>query len=399
MANCSVIDEQRNTTDIWLKGILTSEQANNYQFLNKSITDDSESLFENIFHSNDELENGELPNAMEFVSVECDMLFESDFDITDDRSFNNGSLSEKKCRNKKRNGHSSQKNSVFPLLYPVPAISELFRYRSVDVYQRTNKDGPYVKIFNSESIDDKSSDVCVNGIKPDDFTSGTAIKDKDCDVCGRLFSAQDFETHVQQDHMEGTLYKCEVCQSKFKDKKELILHRILHVNVMGKPYPCSVCKERFTNKTALKNHYQDHSSVKDVRSELCVQKFEAKSEDAACRKSCSAEKGYKCQYCHKTFMYKVQCSSHEKLHTSDSLTKCSECDGTFTIRQMVIHQKKHIKGKLYQCEKCGATFRARSSLWSHKKSHLGRKSRECPDCGSMFRKSSALKKHRKAHHD
>ncbi|XP_068208729.1 zinc finger imprinted 3-like [Palaemon carinicauda] len=393
MADLTIIHEQRNPADVWLKGILTSRGGDDFN--PEEVKNHLDS-----FAFEDDLAEKDLPNAMEFVSVECNMLFDSDFNMNNDTRLGERSVRKKKHKSKKnRYGKSSKKNAVFPLLYPLPLISELFRYRNVDVYKRSNKDGPFIKIFPSESINEKGNcdleettiiDDC------DESVNVKRVKDMECDICGRQLLPQDLEAHLQQEHMEGIFFKCEVCKKKFTEKKYLIAHRILHVNVVGRPYPCSLCHERFTNKTALKNHSQSHHTFnKDVHSEfsnLALQTYDKEQ-------TAGNKKEFQCQHCEKSFTYKVQCTSHEKLHSGNIIVKCDDCDDTFNVKQMVNHQRKHSKGKPYQCDKCGAAFRARSSLWSHKKSHFGHKPRECPDCGSMFWKSSALKKHKKTHHE
>lgn len=353
--------------------------------------------------------NEEIPDAVEFLSIECDTILEPDCNLeTGDH------LDFKNRRGKRQKGRirtfaaPQGSNPVLPIFYQVPFIAELFRYRSVDVYRRMCKDGPFVKIFNPESFVPnglKESKMNVKHELGDAAHRGSVYREEgkgkhEHTVPGRPFSKTRSMKNHTRNHVDYVIDKCSICHQQFNDKNTFMKHMSTHMSAAGKLYPCTVCEARFTNKASLKSHIQRHFCLKSVQCQFCDEKFSSNSQYVIHKRIHTNEKPYHCQYCEKTFTYKFQFDNHEKTHTDQGLLKCDECEATFMQRQaLVVHKRKHTGERPYKCDKCSAAFRARSYLWAHKKCHMDRKPRECPDCGSQFWKSSTLKKHRKIEHN
>ncbi|XP_045584582.1 gastrula zinc finger protein XlCGF57.1 [Procambarus clarkii] len=340
----------------------------------------------------------EMPDAVEFLSVECDMILEPDCHLE-----TNGTHPSYKNGQEKGDKKMIQ-NPAMPILYQIPFISELFRYRDVDVYKRTCKDGPFVKIFNPEkkirrNYVKNKHDNHNNLVVP---VYGEKGKDKlySCTENERVSIKEKDTEDLMKDQMNNMPSKCEVCHMQFMNKNALMIHKLTHTIVVGKSYPCTVCKATFRSKTLLRSHIQRHFCLKSVQCQFCDKKFQSNNQLIVHQRIHIGERPFQCQHCEKNFTYKFQFDSHQKVHVGKSLLKCEYCDDTFTQKQaLIVHERKHTGEKPFKCEKCGAAFRVRSYLRAHKKCHMDRKPRECPDCGSQFWKSSSLKKHRKAEHD
>nr|XP_053647754.1 zinc finger protein 674-like [Cherax quadricarinatus] len=374
------------------------EEENKEEVVEEAVEEEEGNIPSNDPHTCKE----EMPNAVEFLSVECDMILEPECDLEtgNQASYRNGRHKMDKVQ---ASAIQSDSDPVFPILYHIPFISKLFRYRDVDVYRRTCKDGPFVKIFIPESSfsnslkrrstrvkhannkNNQEGDKCENGKNIYEYVENR-----------RLTS----EERGLKDQVNDSPSKCEVCQKQFMDKSALMVHKLSHIIVSGKSYPCTVCEATFTNKSLLRSHIKRHFCLKNVQCQFCDKKFQSNSQFIIHQRIHIGEKPFQCQYCEKSFTYKFQFDSHQRIHVGKSLLKCEYCDATFSQKQALIeHERKHTGEKPFKCEKCSATFRVRSYLGAHKKCHMDRKPRECPDCGSQFWKSSALKKHRKAEHD
>ncbi|XP_071533422.1 uncharacterized protein [Panulirus ornatus] len=349
----------------------------------------------------------EMPNAVEFLSIECDTILEPDCNLE------TGNHLDFKGQGKRQKGRIQTfvapqgSNPMLPIFYQLPLIAELFRYRGVDVYRRMCKDGPFVKIFHPESFISnglKESKMKVKHELDDASRLGREHKEESKGNCepsipGRPFTKSRSIKNHTRNHTDHVISNCDICRKQFTDKNLYMKHMSTHVSAVGKSYPCTVCEARFTNQASLKSHIQRHFSLKNVQCQFCDKKFPNNSQYIIHKHIHVGEKPYHCQHCEKTFTYKFQFDNHEKTHTDKGLLKCDECKASFSKRQaLVIHKRKHTGEKPYKCDKCSAAFRARSYLRAHKNCHTERKLRECPTCGSQFWKSSTLKKHIKAEH-
>ncbi|KAG7172302.1 gastrula zinc finger protein XlCGF52.1-like [Homarus americanus] len=349
----------------------------------------------------------DISDAVEFLSVECDMILEPECDLQTDNhvSYKGGRGKRDKVRTSAAPRGS---NTVLPIIYQLPLIAELFRYRDVDVYKRTCKDGPFVKIFNPVSSVSKNAKRSKHRVKRtlNNNVHGLGVVSQEdtgnvsCTELEISFSGEGDANDESQGHVDDPPNKCEICQKQFLDKNALMTHKLTHIIVTGKSYPCTVCEAKFTSKVYLRAHIQRHFCLKSVQCQFCDETFQTNNQYVIHQRVHVDEKPFQCQYCEKAFSNKFQFDNHEKTHAGKGLLKCEYCDATFTQKQaLVVHERKHTGEKPFKCEKCGAAFRVRSYLRAHKKCHMDRKPRECPDCGSQFWKSSALKKHRKAEHD
>lgn len=72
-----------------------------------------------------------------------------------------------------------------------------------------------------------------------------------CKYCGRMFKHQNLETHYKI-HRNERNHKCDMCESSFIGKGDLIVHTRLHTG--ERPYKCKICNENFIANTNLNKH-------------------------------------------------------------------------------------------------------------------------------------------------
>jgi ribosomal protein S14 len=53
-------------------------------------------------------------------------------------------------------------------------------------------------------------------------------KNEECSVCGRSFvTRRELKAHIGLKH-EPQLFRCDLCQSKFKTQQQVTIHRVIH---------------------------------------------------------------------------------------------------------------------------------------------------------------------------
>ena len=89
------------------------------------------------------------------------------------------------------------------------------------------------------------------------------------EVFSRKGSLKRKENSYQE--MEGLLLQCDHCQKKFKQKKELNLHKKRHLKL--KPFPCQLCEKSFIQAKDLRAHQYIHNGEKPFPCNLCEKYF------------------------------------------------------------------------------------------------------------------------------
>ena len=152
-----------------------------------------------------------------------------------------------------------------------------------------------------------------------------------CSECGKQFkSGIHLKQHVKYVHSEARKWSCDKCDTKFKQKRDLKVHKLKKHNI-------SYSKEDYDEKKS--DSYGE----------------------------------YKCTECEATFNYKKNLNSHSKnKHAIRENFKCDSCDSSFrNKRTLAAHKRsKHVPGVAgFSCSKCGKTFSEKRSLSRHSKSH------------------------------
>ena len=94
----------------------------------------------------------------------------------------------------------------------------------------------------------------------------------DCDVCFKILGSKDSLEYHKRIHR--IVHKCIVCDEKFKSKKDLKDHKILHGE---RPFECETCHGTFTTNRGLVEHRRRHTGEKPYGCDFCDKTFRKKS--------------------------------------------------------------------------------------------------------------------------
>lgn len=314
--------------------------------------------------------------AVEFLSVECDMIFEPDCDLETECQVDS-EQDEEQARDGTTSPACLSPSPNPPVAHTPLSVSELFRGRNVGVYSRSDPGDPFVLIF-----DPTLQAPVENG------EAGEGGK-------GRWSSPEEDGEEAKSDGQGRGCRRparCSVCHKQFRTRGCLVTHSLTHVQPStDPPPPCPVCSAALPSRAALKIHVRRHFSMQT----------------------------YQCPGCPQRHLTRTQLLVHQQLHTTQrhhtpttpSLPStplpCQGQEGLDSppeVKPQPTKEASHTQEPDLRCERCDATFPTRTALWAHRKCHRERRHRrrrrhECPECGSQFWRSSALKKHRRAEHD
>lgn len=330
--------------------------------------------------------------AVEFLSVECDMIFEPECDLEtecqeddcQEGGEGNGSL----C-------HTPSPRPAHP--NTPPPIDDLFRGRNVGVYRRSDPRDPFILIFDPTLQSPIKEDKDIGCGEGEGEGKGAWSSPEE--------NGEEEGVDVGEESGEGRCrrpVRCQVCRKQFRTHGCLVTHELIHLLPSpGPPPPCPVCAAALPSRAALKIHVRRHFSGRT----------------------------HQCPTCHQCHLTHTQLMMHQQLHSTyehhnHHNTVATSTPNTPTLSptqpqaQESVHtppecqpkvptpqEKSHTSVPDLCCDRCDATFSSRSALHSHRRTHRERhrhrrrRRHECPECGSQFRRSSMLKKHRKAEHD
>lgn len=75
-----------------------------------------------------------------------------------------------------------------------------------------------------------------------------------CKYCGKTFKYQNLENHYKI-HKNDRCHKCDMCDSSFIQKSDLVIHTRLHSG--ERPFKCKICDENFIANTNLNKHMKN----------------------------------------------------------------------------------------------------------------------------------------------
>ncbi|ESO83366.1 hypothetical protein LOTGIDRAFT_55210, partial [Lottia gigantea] len=78
-----------------------------------------------------------------------------------------------------------------------------------------------------------------------------------CDICGRAFNFLiSMKTHRLAKHLKEKPHRCEICDARFSDPRNLKRHKRIHENSF--PYCCEICGKVFRHSNTMKDHMVKH---------------------------------------------------------------------------------------------------------------------------------------------
>lgn len=314
--------------------------------------------------------------AVEFLSVECDMIFEPDCDLETECQVDS-EQEEEQTRDRTASPSCLSPSPRPPAAHTPLSVNELFKGRNVGVYSRTDPGDPFVLIY--------------------DPTLQPPTEDREAGEGGKgRWNGPEEDGEEGEGGGQGRgsrrAARCSVCLKQFRTRGCLVTHSLTHVQPScDPPPPCPVCGATLPSRAALKIHVRRHFSTQT----------------------------YQCPGCPQRHLTRTQLALHQQLHTAQRLhnpapaslpsipPQCQaqhKLDGSPEVKPQPTKEASQTPEPDLRCQRCDTTFPTRTALWAHRKCHRERRHRrrrrhECPECGSQFWRSSALKKHRRAEHD
>ncbi len=139
-----------------------------------------------------------------------------------------------------------------------------------------------------------------------------------CDQCGRNFNSNsDLKKHVNFDHLDICIFKCEKCNVKCRDKTHFAKHmKSLRHRGLLKTHKCPDCARVFRDQLKLDKHRSDMPNCALVPIE-----------------------SYPCQQCDQMFQTRQGLIRHEdRVHLRIHPFSCHKCEKTFPRKDyLVVH--------------------------------------------------------------
>lgn len=145
------------------------------------------------------------------------------------------------------------------------------------------------------------------------------VEPKTCNVCGQKFiGISAFERHIQSHGTSASLYECDICGRRVKEKKNLVSHMLFrHSGLPKARAACTICGKIF-NRKYLNLHIQKHNLTNEKPSHICPT-------------------------CGKTFLVSADLSAHIRMHNrSSESAPCPICGKTFaSAASLADHNRVH----------------------------------------------------------
>lgn len=173
-----------------------------------------------------------------------------------------------------------------------------------------------------------------------------------CYLCNvQFYTILELKGHTQSMHSDTIQQEhlCDLCGSKFKEKKVLNAH-VKYVHSESRPERCSYCDKCFKTKSQLKNHLVTHKSISDLNlsCEVCGRGFLRKATLKEHVRRHRKEFAIFCTVCSKGFYRQYDLEEHMRVHTGDKPFACKLCGfkcalSCNLVKHMKVHQKQGLK--------------------------------------------------------
>lgn len=209
--------------------------------------------------------------------------------------------------------------------------------------------------------------------------------------------------------------KCHHCGKSFWGLANLNRH-IDTIHKGLKPFQCNLCSKRFTQKTCLDGHMPIHTGERKFKCPECPELFKNRNEIIRHKISHlpedQQEEGHKlrrqyqtnkmvnkvCEICGKFLSSYSNYHYHMKMHDNRKQFQCTVCDKHFRSKAVLaIHMRSHSDDRPYQCDICGKKFRQTAHLRRHKRLHTGEKPHKCRYCNKSFTDPANYREHLRIH--
>lgn len=168
-----------------------------------------------------------------------------------------------------------------------------------------------------------------------------------CLICDKGFKfAKSLTNHMEINHSQ---FKCEYCESTFKERKIYLLHKRVHARKnAGKAYKCKICKRTFSMQTAYTMHKRYHKLNDKVKIEKENKVRTVDPNDPYDFVfNTKNQFPFFCEVCQLGFIWMTDLALHS------TLGGCGVCPPVASPR------------KTYGCEQCEQVFTKKHSLLHH----------------------------------
>ena len=217
---------------------------------------------------------------LKYISLLCEKMFNSDYEMNKNHGFGIEIKSSDICR-----GEifiiSKAAFAMLAFITSLFKLSEEMLSSDVDVvfvnhetFNVLKEAYKCMRFPKAPSQSDDFSNSQANQINnsSDEIPEIVPEKKYDCLLCGKNFtSLKNYNLHIQRSHTKEKTFKCQLCNKSFKYSSDLLKHNVIHTDV--KLFHCNFCDKKFRTKTNQKVHEQSHKNNKKYVCENCGKGF------------------------------------------------------------------------------------------------------------------------------